>query len=123
MIPTPDSSEPEDLADDWVDPDDTIDSEPSVGAGRSKAVASMAPICPSQVLARVSDQLSAAVQDLINDVRAHYVVPEGDQEPGNSMCIHCILLRHKPGAFRYELIYINFNQFQLNCGKFRGVDS
>lgn len=57
------------------------DPEPP-GQGRVKARASMRPISPGHVLARLSDPLSHAVQELIDNLGSHYNIAEGSQTPG-----------------------------------------
>jgi len=83
---TPDSRD-DSLDEPAVPPLDGHDDDPEPllnvpGQGRVKARASMRPISPGHVLARLSDPLSHAVQELIDNLGSHYNIAEGSQTPG-----------------------------------------
>ena len=50
--------------------------------GRQKSTAAVKSFTPSAFLARISAPLTGQTGDISEDVRSHYAVPDGDQEPG-----------------------------------------
>ena len=75
----------EDLVDIAPDPSDPLDAPPSTHSleaqGRQKSTAAVKSFDPSPFLAKLSTPLTPATH-LISNVRNHYVVPDGVQDPG-----------------------------------------
>ena len=66
--------------------------------GRQKSTAALKSFGPSVFLARISAPLTANTVDIIEDVRSHYAVPDGVQEPGVESDGYRVGLKQKADA-------------------------
>ena len=74
--------------------------------GRQKSTAAVKSFGPSAFLARISAPLTGQTVDIIEDVRSHYAVPDGVQEPGVESDGYRVGLKRKADAItrtQYEV--------------------
>ena len=80
------ASTPEIMDDPLDHAPDTLDSPENPDGpepqGRQKSTAAVRSFHPSAFLARISAPVTRETVDIIQNVRGHYAVPDGDQEPG-----------------------------------------
>ena len=76
--PEPDDHVPE-PDDQFPEPDDLV---PEPVQGRQKSTAGLKSLDPGAVLARLSVPITQKTAEIIENMRGHYAVPDGEQNPG-----------------------------------------
>ena len=84
--------------------------------GRQKSTASVKSFGPSAFLARISAPLTHDTVDIIKDIRGHYAVPDGNQDPGVESDGYRVGLKRKADAItrtQYEVYSFSTNISRL----------